>query len=51
MSARFDFIHCPLCGKQLINLCWYPGDLNHHHYWCDDCNLDIDLEAGEQEED
>ena len=50
MSAKYDFVHCPICGKELINLCWYPGDLNRHHYWCDDCNIDIDIEVGEEED-
>ena len=52
LSARLKYCDCPICGKQLINLT--EGDpmceANEYMYWCDECNVDITIIVGEEDE-
>ena len=41
-------INCPKCGKELIRL--EPYDGNVYEFWCDDCNIDIIIEDNEEDE-
>ena len=43
---KIEYINCPICGKQLINLsdetvrrCGYNA------FWCDACHIDITIEG------
>lgn len=47
MSAIYDFIRCPICGKELVDLCWSP-DEDVHNYWCDVCGIDITVEVNRE---
>ena len=45
MTRFFETVHCPLCGKQLVDL--REGDPfteeGEHCYWCDHCDIDITI--------
>lgn len=49
---NFNYISCPACGKQLINL--NEGDPtiaeDEFFFWCDECNLDIAITVNGEEE-
>lgn len=48
MSYRFKYLNCPVCGKQLIDLAEAEDSLyGAHYFWCDECNIDITIEEGE----
>lgn len=49
-SLRFyKRVNCPSCGKELIRLEPYEGKTCR--FWCDDCNLDIEITDNNEYED
>lgn len=34
---------CPCCGKRLIRLTNKTTYPRHYSYWCDNCNIDINI--------
>ena len=53
MARIFEVVHCPLCGKQLVDL--REGNSlveeEEHYYWCDHCDIDITIVEPSHEED
>ena len=40
MDERLVYVHCPICGKELINLGEPSGT---YWYWCCDCKIEFDI--------
>ena len=34
-------VYCPKCNKELVDLT--PHLTRNHSYWCDECDLDIEI--------
>ena len=51
IKGKVKRILCPICGRELIPLefCFQPEmlQIDALAFWCDDCNIDITVEAGE----
>ena len=45
MDERLVCVHCPICGKELIN-CGEPSGT--YWYWCCDCKIEIDITLDEE---
>ena len=46
MKHNLLYINCPICGKQLININM-DNSPRFHNYWCDECEVDIDIDTHE----
>ena len=43
---KFNFVHCPLCGRTLIDL--EPNEPGEHEYFCDKCCITIEITEEEK---
>ena len=45
MRHELQYVNCPICNKQLIDLAdTLDNDCGYHYYWCDQCQIDIRIE-------
>ena len=40
---------CPNCGKELVNLEVDTEETGVSSFWCDDCNIDIAIDANKED--
>ena len=48
-KMKIEYINCPICGKQLINLSdKIDRRCGYNEFWCDVCHIDIRIESEEE---